>query len=80
MTKAIKAVKRETFSSVRVRGQLRPLIIEIHPSWIYVRAKGMRHSYSVTMDQLWNLGAKNQANANGMERIESKIKAKQEAK
>ena len=61
MTIADKPVRRETRSCVRVRRALRPLVIEIHATYISIRPKGMRHSFTVTMDQLYTLGAKNAA-------------------
>ena len=61
MTIADKPVRRETRSCVRVRRALRPLVIEIHATYISIRPKGMRHAFTVTMDQLYTLGAKNAA-------------------
>ncbi len=63
MTKADKPTRRETYSTVRVRYESRPLIIEIHATWVSIRAKGCRTAYQVTMDQIYNLGAKNAAAA-----------------
>lgn len=79
MTKADKPTARETYSSVRERGKLRPLIIEIHPTFVSIRAKGLRHGYQVTLDQIYNIGARNEAAAARLERIEAKKKAKKEA-
>lgn len=69
MTKADKPVKRETYSSYRGR----PLIIEIHPTFMRIRTKKSQTYYTVTYDQLWTLGARNQAEAR---RKEKKTKKK----
>ena len=61
MTIADKPVRRETRSCVRVRRESRPLIIEVHATYVSIRPKGMRHAYTVTMDQIYNLGARNAA-------------------
>lgn len=69
MTQATKTVKRETLTQVRAKG-FRPLIIEIHPTWVVIRVKGLGNGYryTVTMDQIYNLGASNAAAALRAER------------
>lgn len=76
MTKAIKPTRRETFTSVREAGHLRPLVIELHATHIRIRLKGMRRSYVVTYDQVWTVGAKNEAEA----RREAKAQARKARK
>jgi hypothetical protein len=61
MTKTIRPVKRETLSQVRERGKLRPIIIELGSTYLTIRLKGSRHSFTATYDQLWKLGAENAA-------------------
>ena len=61
MTKASRPVQRETFSNVRVRGKNRPLVIEIHATYITIRPKGTRKAFLVTLDQIYTLGARNEA-------------------
>ena len=78
MTKAIKPVTRETLSSVQERSQLRPIVITIHPTYVQIRLKGQRRAYTVTMAQLWTLGARNAAEAARIARIEAR-KAKRRA-
>lgn len=74
MTTTIKPVRRETLSCFRSR----PLIIELHPTWVSIRMKRSRIAYSVTIDQIWNLGARNAAEALRREREQRrKEKAKQ---
>lgn len=63
MTKADKPVRRETYSSVRERGASLPLIVELHPTFLRVRPKKCRYFFTVTYDQIWNLGAQNEAEA-----------------
>ncbi len=72
MTKALKPVTRETFSSVRERGKLRPLVITVASTYVSIRLKGQRKSFQVTMDQLYTLGARNAAEAKRRERAEAK--------
>lgn len=57
MTKADKPVKRETYSAYRGR----PLIIELHQTYLVCREKGRRHGYAVTYQQVLNIGARNAA-------------------
>lgn len=68
MTKADKPIRRETYTSYRGR----PLIIEIHSTFVVVRAKGRRKGYSVTLDQIWNIGARNAATADRLAKLEAK--------
>jgi hypothetical protein len=77
MTNTSKPVRRETFTSVRERGQSRPIIVELATTYVKLRLKGKRHSYTVTYDQLFSLGAKNAAEAARRERAENK-RAKRE--
>lgn len=79
MTKSTKPVVRETLSSVRERGKLRPLVIQIHATYVSIRGKGCRSAYVVTMDQIYNLGARNAAEAARREKMEAK-RAKGRAK
>lgn len=72
MTKADKPVTRESYSTVRVRQQTRPLIIEVHSTWVSIRPKGMRTAYVVTLDQIYNIGARNAAEALRKERAEAR--------
>lgn len=74
MTKLDKPVKRESYTSVRERGQSRPIVIEIHPTLVRLRLRGCRHAVIVTIDQLWTLGNKNAAEQIRRERIEAKKK------
>ena len=75
MTQTTKAVRRETLSLIRSRGGFKPLVIELNTTFIRIRCKGQRHSFTVTYQQLWTLGAKNSAAALQAER-EAKRKAK----
>ena len=61
MTTTTKPVRRETFASVRERGRIRPLVIELNTTYLRVRLKGSRRFYTVTYDQVWGLGARNAA-------------------
>ena len=72
MTKAIKPIARETFSTVRERGNVRPIIVEIHPTFIRVRLKNCRIAFTITINQLYTLGAKNQVAATRAEREAAK--------
>lgn len=78
MTTTTKPVKRETLSSVRQSGgkfKWYPLVIELHGTFLRIRPKGKRFFYTVTYDQVFTLGAHNQAAANKIERA-AKRKAK----
>lgn len=68
MTKTTSKTRRETLSLARERGRLRPIVIELNSTWVSIRLKGMRRSYTVSYDQLWSLGAKNAAAAAREER------------
>jgi hypothetical protein len=70
MTKADKPVRRESYSCFRGR----PIIVTIHPTFVTVRLKGQRTKFTVTVDQLYTLGAKTAAVAAKAER-EAKRKA-----
>ncbi len=61
MTKTIRPVRRETLSSVRESRLSRPLIIELCSTYLRIRPKGRRYYYTVTYDQVWNIGAANAA-------------------
>lgn len=62
MTTTEKSLKRETLSSMRLKNKLRPIIIELHPSWVVVRLKGTRRScYSITYDGIFMAAAKLEA-------------------
>ena len=76
MTTTAKPVRRETFSSVRERGQSRPLMIELHSTWMRLRLKGKRNFYTVTYDQLWTLGAKNAVEDRHRLKIEARKKGR----
>lgn len=76
MTKAIKPTRRETFTSVRERGQSRPIVITLNATHITIKLKGMRHAYTVTYSQVWTIGAKNAAN----QLREAKAKAREAKK
>lgn len=69
MTNSSKPVKRETFTSARYRGKSRPIILEVCSTYVKVGLKGCREAYTVTVDQLWTLGAKNAAESLRRERI-----------
>ena len=72
MTKTIKPVRRETFSTVRERGKARAIVIELASTYIRIRLKGTRRVFSATYDQLWTLGARNAAEAERRVRIEAR--------
>jgi len=76
MTTTSKPIKRETLSSVRERGKVRPIVIELRPTYIYIRLKGTRKSFTATYDQLWTLGARNAAEALRRERAEKRVERK----
>ena len=72
MTKATRPVARETFSCVRERGSVRPIIITVSATFVSVRLKGCRMSYTVTMDQLYRMGAENAANQRRRDKLAAK--------
>ena len=72
MTKLNKPVRRESYTSVRQRGMSRPVVVELHPTFVRLKLKGCRHAVVVTVDQLWTLGNRNAAEALRKERLEAK--------
>jgi hypothetical protein len=72
MTTTAKPVRRETFSSIRERRNVRPIVIELHTTFVRVRPKGMRTFYTVTYDQIYMTGARNQAEERRREKAEAK--------
>lgn len=74
MTKADKPVRRETYSYNRSR----PLIIELAATFLTVREKGRRHGYTVTYQQVFNIGARNAAEQVRQAKMEAR-KAKRNA-
>jgi hypothetical protein len=75
MTTTTKPTRRETLSSIRERGKLRPIIVELASTYVKLRLKGMRYTFTVTYGQLFLMGAKNAAEARRQER-ETTRKAK----
>ncbi len=61
MTLTTKPVRRETLSLARERGAIRPLVVELNTTYLRIRLKGKQHHYTVTYDQVWNIGARNAA-------------------
>lgn len=79
MTTLLRTTKRETLSEVRERGKMRAIIVELRPTFVVVRLKGLPSSrYTVTYAQMFNAGAKNAADQVRRERAEAK-KAKGKA-
>lgn len=72
MTLATKPVKRETLSSARSCGKVRPMVIEINTTFVRIRLKGMKSSYTVSYDQIFSVGAQNEANERRRERLAAK--------
>jgi hypothetical protein len=68
MTKLDKPVRRESYSSARERGRSLPICIELNPTFIRVKVKGGRRWLTATMDQLWTLANRNEAEARRRER------------
>ncbi len=68
MTKADRPVRRETFTSNRGR----PLVIELNQTFLVVREKGRRHGYTVSYSQVFNIGARNQAEATRKAKAEAR--------
>lgn len=68
-------VKRETRSMFRAI----PLVIELRSTWLVIRQKAGRFSYTVTYDQIWNMGAQNAAVQLRKDRA-AKAKARNEAR
>lgn len=65
MTTTVKPVRRETLSTHRGR----PLVVELRSTYLTVRQKGRRLRYTATYDQVWNIGARNAAEAARQERL-----------
>ncbi len=80
MTTTTKPVRRETLCSARERGKLRPIIVELNTTYAKIKLKGMRHSFTVTYDQLWTLGNKNAAEDKRRERAQAKAEKRRSAK
>lgn len=72
MTNTAKPVRRETLSLARARGGMRPLVIELNTTYVRVRLKGMRHFYTITYDQIYNIGARNAAEQLRQAKIEAR--------
>jgi hypothetical protein len=51
----------ETACTMFDAGEERTLIIEIEPSYVRIRAKGMREVYDVSWNKIYTLGALNAA-------------------
>ncbi len=69
MTLTTKPVRRETLSSERERGKLRPIIVELCSTYAKIKLKGCRHAVTVTYAQLWTLGNKNAVEERRRERL-----------
>lgn len=76
MTTTSKPVRRETLSSVRVRRASRPLVIELHATFVKIRPKGMRTAFVATYDQIFNTGARNAAEQARKERAAARAARK----
>jgi hypothetical protein len=72
MTTTARPTKRETLSSVRERGKLRPIIVELASTYAKLRLKGCRYTLTITYSQMMRLGAENAAAARKRERIEKR--------
>jgi hypothetical protein len=57
MTTTARSVKRETLSTVRERGKLRPIIVELASTYAKLRLKGCRYTLTITYSQMMRLGA-----------------------
>lgn len=68
MTNTTKPVKRETFSSVRARGVSRAIVVELNTTYLRIKPKGTRLWFTATYDQIYNIGARNAAEAARTER------------
>jgi hypothetical protein len=78
MTDTTRTIRRLTFSSVRERGKNRPIVIELHSTYLRVRAFKSTRYFTVEYGQLYDLGAKNAAAAHRREVMEKrKARAKQ---
>ncbi len=72
MTSTDKPTTRETRSYHRGRA----IIIKLCPTWVEIRLKKKKHVYTVTYDQLFTLGAMNEAKASRLEKLAKKKEAK----
>jgi hypothetical protein len=79
MTNTSNPVRRETLSSVRERGKLRPIVIELRSTYARLRLKGTRRTVTVTYDQLWTLGNRNAADERRRERLAARKVKKADA-
>jgi len=75
MTDTTRKTRRETLTAF----QGRPLILELHPTWVTIRQKGRRYRYTVTYDQIWQIGARNAAEERRREKREAKLAKKRAA-
>ena len=80
MTTTDKPIKRETRSLVRMGRSCLPLVIELHSTYVRVRAKGKRNFYTVTFDQIFNIGARNAAEQLRAARMAERAARKKEGK
>lgn len=78
MTKLDKPVKRESYSSVRERGSSRPLVVELHPTFMRLRLKGRRHFVVVAYDAVYSLGAKLLAAETRRDKVAERVRRKKE--
>jgi hypothetical protein len=78
MTKLDKPVRRESYTNVRQRGKTRPIVIEIHPTFVRLKLKGCYHWVTCTLDQLWTLGNRNAAESRRREREQARAAKKKE--
>jgi hypothetical protein len=72
MTLTTKPVRRETLSLARDRGKVLPLVVELNTTYLKIRFKGRRRAYTVTYDQVLNIGARNAAEAARRAKIEAR--------
>ena len=68
MTKATKPVKRETFTTYRGR----PLVVEIHATYITLRQKGTRRTVTLDYRTALETGYKLIARAKAMEKAKTR--------
>jgi hypothetical protein len=73
MTTTARPVRRETLSSTRERGAVRPLIVELHSTFIRIKPKGMRTYFVATYAQIYMIGARNAAEELRRERAAAKV-------
>jgi len=72
MTNTTKPTRRETFTEIRERGKLRPIVIELRSTFVTMRLKGTKREYTATYEQLWTVGAANAARQAAREKLEEK--------